>query len=555
MLTEGPTTLNHDQMVLRSLKAMMENDDEKVVHVQISEEPLNEFEQNDTILGGAFPALFPLGLKAKQLRSHGQLQDSVVKRLLCCVDDRFATCADFQFLLLNQQMRHEACRQVKILLHDQEDSRVADFLSIVNDEKFEENLQHAILYPESKEAKRLLSRLLPTIKVAGGNIEWGHIERERCLPKIYALTRKFGVPFMFITISPKVIDNELCLVFAAAQDGNVDQCELKVNVAKRAKLLSKNPVAVTRAYEMLAQAFMSILLGRPTSISTKSSQKYRRGLFGPIVAAFGVHEVQGRGYLHMHLEAMGLFDPVLAQQYCHDPAIKAKFCRIVDSITSGSLDGYEDERAEAENAREERKRSWEKRREEIHEKKHVVSPDSMLSGLTPELPLQTDSLCEGKIPIGLQPPNDPRQVPLNNIQVGMSFEDEHDGTSWIVQSIDEEKEKAVCLSDDSKRQKTVSLKSLRYLEQLKYINHGGQRVAADSNHHVHTFTCHKTTKKYSQRICRMAMPRHESLETRFIQIVAEDEKVPDAELQVSEVQPNGRIDPPPPETNEIIGKQ
>ena len=171
---------------------------------------------------------------------------------------------------------------------------------------------------------------------------------------------------MFITISPKVIDNELCVVLAAAQEGSVAQCDLNINVTQRAKLLSTNTVAVTRAYEWMAQAFMSILLGAPTSTSIKSSRKSCRGLFGQITAAFGVHEVQGRCYLHAHHMVIGQFDPVLAQQHCHKPDVKEMFCNIIDSITCGSLDGYDDIRQEAKVKREQRESLWKKRRDELY---------------------------------------------------------------------------------------------------------------------------------------------------------------------------------------------
>jgi hypothetical protein len=76
----------------------------EVVH---SNEPFNEFFQNDDLMFKAFPHLFLLG---KGLRSHGSLSQKDSRHLLMQFHGQFAACLRFVFLLFDQLQRHSAAR-------------------------------------------------------------------------------------------------------------------------------------------------------------------------------------------------------------------------------------------------------------------------------------------------------------------------------------------------------------------------------------------------------------------------------------------------------------
>lgn len=107
-----------------------------------------------------------------------------------------------------------------------------------------------------------------------------------------------------------------------------DPYELITNpkIPERAALLSANPVAATRAFHVLMQAFLEFLVGYPSTFGRNQIVERKRGIFGMINAYFNIFEVQGRGVLHMHRLFFGLLDPRIAQKCCHDEKLRKSFC-------------------------------------------------------------------------------------------------------------------------------------------------------------------------------------------------------------------------------------
>ena len=67
-------------------------------------------------------------------------------------------------------------------------------------------------------------------------------------------------------------------------------------ISKCAELLSKNPVAAARYFYMLVNAFADLLVGIPVNQTQKHTTiNTNSGVFGKILAMYGVIESQGRG--------------------------------------------------------------------------------------------------------------------------------------------------------------------------------------------------------------------------------------------------------------------
>ena len=84
------------------------------------------------------------------------------------------------------------------------------FKTLVEEETFEKKLDSAGANPESLDALRLLDKLNPLIQTIGEKIHRSVNERTSSMSNMYALAQNFLAPFIFVTISPKVIENELC---------------------------------------------------------------------------------------------------------------------------------------------------------------------------------------------------------------------------------------------------------------------------------------------------------------------------------------------------------
>ena len=62
-------------------------------------------------------------------------------------------------------------------------------------------------HPESKDAKYILSKLLPVLTTAGKHTSFGALERNASLGETYATIRRFGPQFAFLTIAIDDVNN------------------------------------------------------------------------------------------------------------------------------------------------------------------------------------------------------------------------------------------------------------------------------------------------------------------------------------------------------------
>ena len=425
---------------------------------------------------------------------HGSISPSVARRLFYSYDDRFSTSNQLIFLLGNQYLRHSACRAVNFKLKD--NSEVVDeFTSIVNEPGVLARLERCRADLASPDAKKLLKKIMPLVNITGSKIPWGPLERKTATTHLYSMAQAVGAPFMFVTFSPKVIENELCLQFACSQDGKTDLATLRLNgnVGKRGLLLSTNPITAARAFEAIVQAFMDHLVGVSSTSTTRNSPLPRPGIFGPVTSAYGIHEVQGRGILHLHMLLFGSLDPAVVQRCCDDPLLKKQFCRVIDSIASATLEGHEDIRENAKRLRQAKDRQWQKNRVRLGAKG--------LPSLLEDSYDEDDEGDEGdegdfaatQVPLGLKSPVDPVEYKhwLQDM-LGKTFVDEEADHSWTVTDIVED---LVTCTDAGGVTSVKPLDDVKPLFQLQAIERSGQEVAATFNFHIHTRTCHKTNSK------------------------------------------------------------
>ena len=258
--------------------------------------PLNEFTENDKIFLGSFPDLFFLG---RMFPKNGSVSESFTRHLLRQADNRFAQADELIFALFNQSQRHAAARQVAARVKSDPKS-VNDFASVVEAPGFLAKLQRCIESPESKEARSLLARLMPLIRIAGVSVPFGPIERSLAVSRVCAVLQYFGLPAWFVTISPSDLDSVLILRLAKPLEDNNDPCEHKfilpaLNV--RAQTLANNPVAAAEVFIRLVTAVFKCLIALPLHHFQKQAhcpvKERRQGIFGVPIAHYTAIEVQG----------------------------------------------------------------------------------------------------------------------------------------------------------------------------------------------------------------------------------------------------------------------
>lgn len=121
--------------------------------------------------------------------------------------------------------------------------------------------------------------------------------------------------------------------------------EIPLSYEARAKGAIKNPVAVVTQYRALIEDTLSILLGVELKIQGNGSKKVRskyflhgnKGVFGYVVALFGVNETQARGALHFHLVLFGSLPPSLLESAASFPDVCAEISKVLDSMYTAEL--------------------------------------------------------------------------------------------------------------------------------------------------------------------------------------------------------------------------
>ena len=323
--------------------------DTAAMTVKIEDEPINEYEDNHTLLHLAFPLLFPLGVTSRQIRSTGLLQTSTTRRLLCSADGRFARSKPFQFLLMNQKLRHDNNRTTALRINANTEMS-KEFVRFVNSEEFDKLCRGAISNPNGKETRMLLSKVRPFVSLCGQTTKWSALERAAVKGKLFSMAQIFTPKGLFVTYSPKALDCWLVIRNAAIQLGLMDD-KIKGLVGpgslnERVRMVSDNPVAQARAFEHMTRGFCKVILGLnqhdEKEKDRETRKKYPRGLFGTPLAYFGPIETQHRGTLHLHLLLqVAELRPALFQRFADDPKVMEIFIRQIDSVTSGSIRGFE----------------------------------------------------------------------------------------------------------------------------------------------------------------------------------------------------------------------
>ena len=324
------------------------------LNIQIHRTLLNEYTENPEILSKSFPTLFPHGLTAEQLGGTGPMSEIQRKTLLLFYDRRFATNHNFIFHHFNQEMRRQTNKEVSIRVN-RGDSRTVELMEIVNQEGFVNDLQTAILDPNSEEARRIKKNILPLVKILGSKVKWSPMERKSTLSRHYGLYHAFGLPFIFGTISPGMRDLPLALRMCKRLPAKLNQIEnlipipevLLTNIHERDKSISLNPVAAARVFDLIIKAFFSIIMGIPLHLLRGKKSIFTRllatpttdftGAFGKIRAIYGIIEAQGSGGLHIHFHAWGILDHNRMSRFIHDKNFRMEVTNFIDKIVTCQL--------------------------------------------------------------------------------------------------------------------------------------------------------------------------------------------------------------------------
>ena len=176
--------------------------------IKLESNPINEFTGFCGMLSKGFPCEFPLGVTETDLNGAGPLKQGVLLRLLKFYDGRLAKNEVLHLWLTNMKMRHRSLSSMSAYAKKRSQQ---ELVRVMNSDKFAEDCAIATKDPNSAEAKELVRRLGPLIKLAGTHVPWGPLERLSAVHHLYALYHSFGPPSFFITFAPKTLNNKIVL--------------------------------------------------------------------------------------------------------------------------------------------------------------------------------------------------------------------------------------------------------------------------------------------------------------------------------------------------------
>ena len=262
--------LIHTKDFLNTLKDGMNSnpsdyqDEPPDVKIKPNTTPTDEFNENDSLIYGAFPSLFPVGQGLETCKG-GSVGNQLIRKLLLHHDRIYAQTPDFMFLLFNQLIRHTAARSLGIKVKNNLES-FQTVTDLIIDPDFDQKLDRALKQPDGPDAKQLLNSFKPHLVSNGSNIPFSASQRSQCLAQLVAYVRFFGPPSFFITISPSDVDSKLMVTLAKKHSGdyepNASIGTSLPSLSERYKLLVNDPVAAAEVFYRTVESVMEELIGK-----------------------------------------------------------------------------------------------------------------------------------------------------------------------------------------------------------------------------------------------------------------------------------------------------
>ena len=312
-----------------------------VIQARRGQDPFNEFYDNHTVITMAHPTVFLLGtLFGHDQETQGSLNRLDGNHILNQFTNAAATDQDLNFFMFDQDQRHSNTRGVVGKVRANK-AAFDKFAEMYESKEFQRDLDHAVKNPSGKVAKDVIGKVLPVIRASGSKTTLSPLQSAQSVTKMLAMTRRYGPPSTFLTISPDDVNNptsfRLCFrsissntefpatasddFFEKLAERSVFVTENNVRIpTDYTSLLRKaeeNPVATSMEFHhaMLCAVFEA-LLGIPMNAidngAVKKTVHYAlrknqsKGLFGTLLAAYGVIEESRRRALHLHIVLFGV---------------------------------------------------------------------------------------------------------------------------------------------------------------------------------------------------------------------------------------------------------
>ena len=318
-----------------------------VLNIQalLEKNPVNEYEDNHNLLGGAFPWLFPFGLPSTIC---GPLSRVITRGMQLHYSRRMGRSSPLGFLLFNQLQRSQVARATAIRVRASP-QKWARFVELLQNHEVMEELADVVHHNKedpSTELSTALADLLNVIKSAALEVTYAWGQRSHARVHLRALAVRFGTAANFVTVSPNATDSRLLMRLADPDDvpgfapssGNV----YPPSRTERANRVTSDPSAAAIYFEAIEKALADIALGLPYNPTRRNRHipvcSRNRGVLGQALGYYGVNEAQSRLMLHVHILFFGGVNRTAFDQFRNDFGVRAAYERFLDATVSARID-------------------------------------------------------------------------------------------------------------------------------------------------------------------------------------------------------------------------
>ena len=273
-------------------------------------EPVNEFSNNRLVFEGGFPDLFP---NEGCYPTNSLPPPKLLRHFMRYYDGRFQKSSRFIFAQNSQRVRAGAARnnaKVSRAFVADADRRLSgpdsdafyETLASAN-KKVEEKRRGALTSDESA-ALRFVQQ---AINISYHRVSFTRSDRSIGRWWVNSIVRARGVPGIFLTFSPSLVDNSLGMRLSVGWGGDGGAAEGSdprlLEYDMRSNIVFANPGRSAMFFEHVVDTFREHVLKLSKSVLRKTTPHSEMpvGLFGQVLDYFQAVECQGRSLLHLHV--------------------------------------------------------------------------------------------------------------------------------------------------------------------------------------------------------------------------------------------------------------
>jgi hypothetical protein len=346
-------------------------------------DPLNEFEEMEMILTGAFPEVFLLGKAYGRCKS---LTFAQMRHLLCQFTNAAGKSRELLFYLYDVMSRHSVIYNFANKVRKDPQAWIK-FSRLITDPLFLKKIKLAALEmrennPKANQgvAKEVLKQVLPVLSFGNRSIVPGTLSGDTgMIARGYSYVKRMGPGCTLLTCTPDDVNNPTSFRLSHGQvrsnidfPASVDESffeslresknyqqtrqssiiDIPLSYQYRKDAIMQNPVVVAREFQTLMENVLQILLGCPLNFSPTTNSRrnytwhfqskdplcpYKKGVFGKLVGYFGCIETQGRGALHFHVVLFGGVTPKLLEESRGFEELCKSISKVLDNMYQSEI--------------------------------------------------------------------------------------------------------------------------------------------------------------------------------------------------------------------------